>query len=182
MTERSCVACRKRRSTSDLVELHLHNDALHLALESPGGRGAWVCASKACISALSERRGLFNRAFRCTVTVPGDLANRIRNQEWSDVEHWITLCLRQGLCRTDIPEINSPAPPPRLWLMSTKCSPEVERTLLQAWPNAVQYKIDLNTIPINDRILHNLGTFLGFWPGRATQRLHIHLQRWADMG
>ena len=61
---RSCVACKKRYVATDLLRFVRSNDGqlgLDLGRKLPG-RGAWLCASRACLKQAFDRNA-FSRAF-----------------------------------------------------------------------------------------------------------------------
>jgi predicted RNA-binding protein YlxR (DUF448 family) len=75
--ERRCIVSREALSDAQLLRFALGPDGVvipDVAAKLPG-RGAWVRADKASISEAS-RKCAFARAFKTTVTVPNDLAER----------------------------------------------------------------------------------------------------------
>lgn len=71
--ERSCVACREAGERRDLLRIVLSPDGeavLDLRVKLPG-RGAWVCATAACVDAIGAKPGLLARSFRQPVRAQG---------------------------------------------------------------------------------------------------------------
>jgi uncharacterized protein len=64
--ERTCVACRGRFPQEDLVRVTLSTDGQLPVGRLAPGRGAYVCASTACVALLTRKRPL-GRALRANV-------------------------------------------------------------------------------------------------------------------
>jgi len=62
---RTCVGCRRKRPSIELIRLSLRGDELVLGLT--GGRGAWVCPDLGCFDAAVKKGGL-TRALRRPVS------------------------------------------------------------------------------------------------------------------
>jgi predicted RNA-binding protein YlxR (DUF448 family) len=68
--ERTCIACRTRRSGSELVRFSVAEDRLVLnSKRRLPGRGAWLCPNRQCL-AKAVRSRAFNRAFRREIPAP----------------------------------------------------------------------------------------------------------------
>ncbi len=66
---RSCVSCRKKGEKGELVKLaNTPAGVIIDYLEKMPGRGAYVCAERACITRLSE--GALSRAFKASAKPP----------------------------------------------------------------------------------------------------------------
>ncbi len=57
---RTCIACRTRRSATELVRLRRRPDGVVVpdVARARSGRSAWLCPSRACISRAVQRRAL----------------------------------------------------------------------------------------------------------------------------
>lgn len=76
---RSCIGCRQRRAQRELLRFGVDaRGRLGLDIQGRGsGRGAYVCAGRACL-ALASKRGAFSRALRHGVAFdPDRLVGRI---------------------------------------------------------------------------------------------------------
>jgi uncharacterized protein len=74
---RTCCGCATRRPQHELVPLHADASG-GLAVGRAPGRGAYVCPSEACVTALSARQGLLNRSLRARVSVADGLWQAVR--------------------------------------------------------------------------------------------------------
>lgn len=76
---RMCVACRASAPRQEMLRFARAPDgALAFDVRARAeGRGAWTCASAACVTRALER-GAFERAFEAPVVVEGDLLARVR--------------------------------------------------------------------------------------------------------
>lgn len=187
MPTRSCVGCRQRRHTNALLHLQRIEGEVRLATTSTQarGRGAWVCANVRCMRLLSESPAVLNRAFRAKVRLADDLLSQARSLEWSKVEHWLGQCHRQGLIYRDPLEQSGEVsrPSPSMWIWAA----DVDRVVVEGVHalgkgTAVSYTSILNEVDLGARTGRGPRPFLAFREGRSTQRIHHHLQRWADMG
>ncbi|HYX84072.1 MAG TPA: YlxR family protein [Gaiellales bacterium] len=74
---RQCAGCGARRPQAELVRLRAVDGTLVIDRDRrSGGRGAYLCPSRACAGA-ARRRGALARRLRCALTVPADLGDRI---------------------------------------------------------------------------------------------------------
>jgi len=79
MAVRSCVACRKRRDTSELIRIVLQLDGqLWLSGDGarPAGRGASCCSTNACLQQLVEHPQRLSRALKSQEVKVDDLLLR----------------------------------------------------------------------------------------------------------
>ena len=72
---RTCVGCRRRAASDELVRFNARDGQIVFALSSSTGRGAWLCPEPECLDSAVRRRG-FDRAFRARVSVSDDLRRR----------------------------------------------------------------------------------------------------------
>ena len=65
---RTCIACRANKPKKELMRVVKFNDEIKLDLTGKlNGRGAYVCADKACVEKLKKQK-MLNRAFECEVS------------------------------------------------------------------------------------------------------------------
>ena len=65
---RTCIACRTNKPKKELMRVVKFNDEIKLDLTGKlNGRGAYVCADKACVEKLKKQK-LLNRAFSLEVS------------------------------------------------------------------------------------------------------------------
>jgi len=72
---RTCVGCRQRAASRDLVRFSSNDGSVVLAGTRPAGRGAWLHPETECFETAVRRRA-FDRAFRARVSVNDDLRRR----------------------------------------------------------------------------------------------------------
>ena len=65
--ERTCVGCRRRRPTAELVRVVRRDDGSLAVGRTLPGRGAWLCAGATDCLDEAIRRSAFARAFRAKV-------------------------------------------------------------------------------------------------------------------
>lgn len=67
--KRMCIACRQMREKSQLIRFVLDSGAKPVVdkKNKAPGRGAYVCRSKECISAMIKRK-MLNKNFHCDIT------------------------------------------------------------------------------------------------------------------
>ncbi len=64
---RTCIACKQSKPKKELLRVVKFGDNIQLDLTGKlNGRGAYVCADKACMEKLKKQK-LLNRAFSCQV-------------------------------------------------------------------------------------------------------------------
>jgi predicted RNA-binding protein YlxR (DUF448 family) len=69
LPERTCIGCRRRAASRDLVRFVRVDDAVVVDRSGrASGRGAWLCRRVGCLDAAFDRRS-FPRALRWPVTV-----------------------------------------------------------------------------------------------------------------
>lgn len=67
--QRTCLACRGVRPKRELLRLALTGGCPRVDIRSmAGGRGAYVCLNKECLSALCKKKGALSRAFRVNIS------------------------------------------------------------------------------------------------------------------
>ncbi len=68
MPMRTCIACRTSKPKKELMRVVKFGDEIKLDLTGKlNGRGAYVCADKACVDKLKKQK-MLNRAFSCEVS------------------------------------------------------------------------------------------------------------------
>ncbi len=101
MNERTCVACRKRRPSSELLPVHRQGDRIAFG-RAPKGRGSWVCPE--CLRRVGASR--FGRG-----APPPDLET-VREVLRSDVERAFERARGAGVIasgRFDVAHVAEPA-------------------------------------------------------------------------
>lgn len=73
--ERTCAGCLRRRPQGSLVRLAVGADGA-LVIGARGGRGAYVCADRACAERVRATRAL-TRRLRAPVALPDDFEDRV---------------------------------------------------------------------------------------------------------
>jgi predicted RNA-binding protein YlxR (DUF448 family) len=78
LRQRSCIACRKLDTKTELIRTVLIGGEVKVDLsQRMSGRGAWLHAN--CLALATERRS-FNRAFRCKGKIEiQELADYLKN-------------------------------------------------------------------------------------------------------
>jgi len=67
--QRTCLACRSVLPRTKLLRVTLASGRLRAdAHNRAGGRGAYVCMNKACLSVACKKKGAFSRAFKANVS------------------------------------------------------------------------------------------------------------------
>lgn len=91
--QRTCIACRRQVSQRSLVRLLAVEGTVRVSLGPGAGRGAYVCASPACLAGAAAG-GRVGRALRANVAMPpaGRLAAMVREA----AERKVTALLGQG--------------------------------------------------------------------------------------
>ncbi len=65
--ERKCIACKQNKPQSEMLRIAKINNQFVLDKENKlGGRGAYICKTKDCISLTIKKKAL-NRAFKMNV-------------------------------------------------------------------------------------------------------------------
>lgn len=65
---RTCIACRTSKPKKELMRVVKFGEEIKLDLTGKlNGRGAYVCADKACVEKLKKQK-MLNRAFSCEVS------------------------------------------------------------------------------------------------------------------
>ena len=73
--ERRCVACRQSRQQQEMLRVAKIAGEFELDLnQKKGGRGAYVCKNKECIT-LTLKKRLFNKSFKCNL--PQELYSKL---------------------------------------------------------------------------------------------------------
>ncbi len=73
---RKCIGCGELKDKRELIRV-VRNKEGKISLDTTGraqGRGAYICAEKACLQKAIENRGL-NRSFKCEV--PKEVYNKL---------------------------------------------------------------------------------------------------------
>lgn len=77
--ERMCVVCRQMKDKRELIRVVKNKDG-EISYDPTGkkpGRGAYLCASKACFERLPKTKG-FERSFKCII--PSEVFNQLNEK------------------------------------------------------------------------------------------------------
>jgi len=67
--ERTCLACRSVLPKAKLLRVAIIGGHLGADINNrAGGRGAYICLKKECLSAVCKKKGAFSRALRVNVS------------------------------------------------------------------------------------------------------------------
>jgi predicted RNA-binding protein YlxR (DUF448 family) len=91
---RTCVVCGTARSASELLRLTREGGALSVRNRG-GGRSAYVCVARGCVSALEERA--VSRALRGACAVPSDFLAHVHTLAERRIYETLGLARRQGV-------------------------------------------------------------------------------------
>ena len=105
---RACVVCRAERPTTELLRLSSHRGAVGMG-RGDKGRGAYVCASRACLLQLSART--LSRAFKEPTEIDvGAFLAQLRQVAAAKVLEAVGLSRRQGALAFGVDDLKtSPA-------------------------------------------------------------------------
>lgn len=94
---RTCVVCRASGPAEERVRLALIEGELQLAPQkSPGQRGLWLCARRACIDGLNPKT--VGRALKGPGTLRPGLLSSLQALRRAEVEQQVLRCWSSGLC------------------------------------------------------------------------------------
>lgn len=105
MSERTCVACRRKAESHELIRL-VADPSVDPETAGPPrvlidakarfpGRGTWVCPSKACIEKLSKKPAILQRALDLPVRCDG-LAQLAVEHTDTELQYSFSLAMRSG--------------------------------------------------------------------------------------
>ena len=177
---RSCVACRTRRSPSELIRLCVGPDGVvypDYRARLPG-RGAWVDPDRACVERLERQGKILQRAFKGPVKTAG-LLERVQAANHKAVEDALSLAARSGLLQGGKERVRASLSQERAiaLLLAADTSPRLKEDLRSRTREILTVELPHDKVSLGAHIGRGPRAALVVGRGRVGQNLLQELRR-----
>ena len=186
MSIRTCVVCRGKEGSDELVRLALAPDGA-LFLDMRGkmpGRGAWVHGSRACLDALKERPALAGRALKANVGA-ADLVPALREATVAALLDGLSFAAAAGVLIGGHDQLEGELRAGTI-LEVVVASDASERTVNDlrnaAAPNVPFTQVPYDRDTLGQRVGKGARAALGVQRSRAAHHLLVQLRRLRGLG